>query len=102
MNTEIFDYLKALSKREFYFANLFSSICSIVVIIAGVISIVEGASMLLYAIMFGGAAITMGINSYKGFRRKNKNAIFFAGVAIFMLVLAGMFAYALMLGGTNG
>lgn len=103
MNTEIFDYLKALSKKEFYYANFFSSACSIIILIAGIISITEGASSMLYTIMFGCASVVLWINAYKCFRRGSKSAWFFALVGLFMCALTAIFIYVLVSnGGFNG
>lgn len=95
MNTEIFDYLKALAKKEFYYANFFVSVCSIVIIIAGIYSVVNGASMPTYSIMFGCATLVLAINAYKSIRRHSKSAWFFIIASLCMLGVTSLFAYVL-------
>lgn len=96
MNTEIFDYLKALSKKENFFANFLTTVCSIVVIVAGAISLISGASEMLYTIMFACASVIMIINSVRSIKRGEKSGYFFAIVALFLLAVTAVFVYALM------
>ena len=101
MNTEIFDYLKALSKKEFFYANFFSCLFSAVILVCGFFSVKNGATMRLYAVMFASATLILMINSYKCFRRKSKNGIVFLVFGLFFLAITGIAVYAL-LGGHNG
>ena len=81
MNTELFDYIKALSKTEFFFVSVADLILSTIIIICGIISLTTGASSVLYAIMFACATVLLGLNSYKCFKRKSKNGIVFVVLA---------------------
>lgn len=96
MNTEIFDYLKALSKKDFFFANFFSSVLSVIIIIAGLISVTSGTSILLYTIMFGCATCVLVLNAYKCYKRGSKNGVVFAIAALVMgaITVIGLIAMA--------
>lgn len=96
MNTEIFDYLKALSKKEFFFVNFFNCIFSAVIIVCGFISIRNGATMQLYAAMFASATLIFGSNSYKCFKRGSKNGWVFVIFAIAFLAITSIAIYACM------
>ena len=95
MNTEIFDYLKALSKKEFFIANALSVVLSVVIILAGIISLREGATLSLYTIMYGCATVVLGLNSYKCFKRGSKNGWVFAILCAILLGVTGIALYAL-------
>ena len=96
MNTEIIDYLKTLSKREFFYASLADLVFSITIIICGVISLRTGASTLLYTIMFACATALLGFNSYKCFRRGSKNGWVFAVIGVAFATITGICVYALI------
>lgn len=86
MNTEIFDYFKKISKREYFFLNFINTCLSIIVIIAGVISLINGAGVMLYTIMFGCATIVLMLNAYKFLKRGSKNGWFLILFGLIMCV----------------
>jgi len=98
MNTEIFDYLKTLSKKEFFLINAANSCLGIVILVAGIISFRQGATMLLYAVMFISATLMLGLNSYKCFKRKSKNGWVFAIIGIVFLAISLLTVYCLFKG----
>lgn len=93
MNTEIFDYLKTLSKKEYFYINFFNSIFGIIIIVSAIIFFRQGASMLQYAIMFGSATMMLGLNSYKCFKRKSKNGWVFLIMCLVFLAITGLAVY---------
>lgn len=96
MNTEIIDYLKTLSKKEFFFVNLADLLFSAVIIVCGVISLNTGASTLLYSIMFACATTLLGLNCYKCFKRGSKNGWVFAALTVVFATITGICLYALI------
>ena len=82
MNTELFDYLKSLSKTEFFLVSVADLVFSTIIIICGIISLSTGATILLYTIMFACATLLLGFNSYKCFKRGSKNGWVFAAVGV--------------------
>ncbi len=98
MNTELFDYIKSLSKTEFFFVSLADLVFSTVIIICGIISLSTGATMLLYLIMFACATALLGFNSYKCFKRKSKNGIVFAFLSTAFFVITCICLYAVIRG----
>ena len=96
MNTEIIDYLKTLAKKEFFFISIANMVFSVVIIICGVISLTMGASVLLYAIMFACATVTLSTNSYKCFKRGSKNGPVFAVFAVGFATITGICIYSLI------
>lgn len=99
MNTEIFDYLKTLSKKDFFFVNFTNVLLSAVIIIAAIVSLNSGATILIYAIMFGSSTLMLALNSYKCFKRKSKNGWAFAVLAGAFAVITGIAIFALIRGG---
>lgn len=96
MNTEIFDYFKALSKKEFFFVNAADTILGLVIIISAIISFRQGATMTLYAIMFSCATVMLGLNSYKCFKRKSKNGWVFAILCFAFLLVSLLAVYCVV------
>ena len=96
MNTEIFDYLKTLAKREFFFVSVTNLFCSLTIIVCGVISLRTGSGTLLYTIMFACATVIMWLNCYKCFKRESKNGIVFAVIGLAFATITGICAYALI------
>ena len=96
MNTELIDYIKTLAKREFFFVSVADMFFSFVIIICGTISLVTGASTLLYTIMFTCATALLGLNSYKCFRRGSKNGWVFAALGVGFATITGICIYALI------
>lgn len=96
MNTELVDYIKTLSKKEFFFVSLIDMILSIVVIVCGIISIRTGANTLLYTIMFACATVLLALNAYKCFKRGSKNGMVFAVVSVMFATITGICVYALI------
>ena len=96
MNTEIFDYLKTLAKKEFFIVSLADVFFSLVILICGTISLTMGATTLLYTIMFACATAILGLNSYKCFRRGSKNGWAFAILAVMFAAITGICIYALI------
>ena len=96
MNTEILDYLKALSKKEFFYVSLADLVFSITIIICGAISLSTGATTLLYAIMFACATALLGFNSYKCFKRGSRNGWVFAILGVAFATVTGICIYALI------
>lgn len=96
MNTEIIDYLKALSKKEFFYVSLADMILSVTIIICGAISLSTGATTLLYMIMFACATALLGFNSYKCFKRGSKNGWVFAILGVGFATITGICIYALI------
>ena len=96
MNTELFDYLKTLSKTEYFYVTVTNMLCSIVIIVCGVITLTTGAGTLLYTIMFACATILLGLNSYKCFKRGSKNGWVFAVIGVGFATLTGICVYALI------
>ncbi|MCR5475664.1 MAG: hypothetical protein K6F28_10745 [Lachnospiraceae bacterium] len=98
MNTELFDYIKALSKTEFFYVSLTDLILSSVIIICGIISLTTGASSLLYAIMFACASTILGLNSYKCFKRGSKNGIVFVVLSAGFVFVTAICIYGVFVG----
>ncbi len=96
MNTEIIDYIRTLTKREFFYVSLADLVFSLVIIICGIISLRTGATTLLYTIMFACASALLGFNSYKGIRRGSKNGWVFAVLCIAFLFITGVCIWALI------
>lgn len=94
MNTEIFDYIKALSKKEFFFVNFFNCVFSATIIVCGFISVRYEATMELYATMFASATLILTLNSYKCFKRGSKNGWVFAVLAVAFLAITAIAVYA--------
>ena len=99
MNTELFDYLKTLAKREFFFVSVADLFFSIMILICGTISLLTGATVLLYTVMFACATCILGLNSYKCFRRGSKNGWVFTILAAAFLAVTVICAYSLATGG---
>ena len=95
MNTELFDYLKTLAKRDLFFVSVADLFLSTVIIVCGVITLRSGASTLMYAIMFACATMLLALNSYKCFRRRSKNGWVFATLAVIFAGITGICLYAL-------
>ena len=96
MNTELLDYIKALSKREFFYVSLADLVFSITILICGFISLKGSPSTLLYMIMFACATALLALNSYKCFKRGSKNGWVFAGLCVAFAVITGICVYALI------
>lgn len=87
MNTEIFDYFRKLTKKEFFLPNFINICLSIVVIFLGVISLVNEAGVMLFTIMFGCATVVLFLNAYIFVMRKSKVGWFIAAAGVFMCAL---------------
>ncbi len=96
MNTELFDYLKTLSKREFFYVSLADVVFSMIIIVCGIISLRTGATILLYAIMFASATAMLVANSYKGLKSGSKNGWVFAILAAAFAALTGICVYGVI------
>lgn len=96
MNTELVDYIKTLSKKEFFLVSLIDMVLSIIVIVCGIISMRTGANTLLYTIMFACATVLLGLNAYKCFKRGSKNGIVFAIMTVLFATITGICVYALI------
>ena len=96
MNTEILDYIKALSKTEFFYIEAADMLFSLTIVICGVISLKTGTTTLLYTIMFACATALLGCNAYKCFRRGSKNGWVFAVLGVVFATVTGMCIYALI------
>ncbi len=96
MNTELIEYLKTLTKEEFFFVSVADMIFSIVIIICGAISLATGATTFLYTIMFACATALLGFNSYKCFKRGSKNGWVFAVLGVGFATITGICIYALI------
>lgn len=84
MNTEIFDYFRKLSKKEYFFLNFINTCLSIIVIFIGIICIMNAAGILLYTIMFGCTAVVLLLNAYKFIRCKSNVGWLLVAAGIFM------------------
>lgn len=98
MNTELFDYIKALSKTEFFYVSLADLVLSAVIIICGIISLTTGASSLLYAIMFACATVLLGLNAYKCFKRGSKNGMVFTVLSAGFAFVTAICIYGVFIG----
>ena len=96
MNTELFDYLKTLAKREFFLISVADLFFSVMIIICSVISLRTGATVLLYTIMFSCATAILGLNSYKCFKRGSKNGWVFAVFGVAFAAVTGICMYSLI------
>ena len=96
MNTELIEYLRTLTKEEFFFVSVADMIFSVVIIICGAISLATGATTLLYTIMFACATALLGLNSYKCFKRGSKNGWVFAVLGVVFATVTGICIYALI------
>ena len=96
MNTEIIDYIRTLSKKEFFFVSLADLVLSVTILICGFISLRYGASTLLYMIMFACATALLAFNSYKCFKRGSKNGWVFAVLCVAFAAITGICVYALI------
>ena len=96
MNTELIDYIKTLTKREFFYVSLADLVFSTVIIVCGIISLNTGATTLLYTIMFASATALLGFNSYKGFKKGSKNGWVFAVIGLGFMFITGVCMWALI------
>ncbi|MCR5301256.1 MAG: hypothetical protein K6E49_02320 [Lachnospiraceae bacterium] len=96
MNTELFDYIRTLAKREFFLLSVANMVFSVTIIVCGFISLRHGASTLMYMIMFSCATAMLGLNSFKCFKRGSKNGWVFAFLAVVFAVVTGICVYALI------
>ena len=94
MNTEIVEYLKKLSQKEFFFINLANSVLGILIIILGLVGLSDGMTMISYAFMFAAGAVMLFLNFYKGGRKGSRNKYVFLVSGIAFAILAGMFFVA--------
>lgn len=84
MNTEIRDYIRELSKKEFFWVNFINMILGAAVILLGIIGIIEELTFVAYASMFLSGSIMMLLNFYKARKTGNKNVwMFLAGAIVF-------------------
>jgi len=96
MNTEIWDYLKKISQKEFFFVNLINSILGIAIILLAIYGLNEEITVGIYGGMFGAGAIMLLLNFYKGVKKGNKNKWIFLIAGIIFAAIAGVFIYAFM------
>ncbi|MBO4265634.1 MAG: hypothetical protein J5910_00415 [Lachnospiraceae bacterium] len=96
MNTEIFDYIRTLARKEFFIVSLADVFFSLVIIICGLISLSTGATTLLYTLMFASATALLGFNSYRCFKRGSRNGWAFAILAVMFAAITGICIYALI------
>lgn len=96
MNTEIFDYLKKLAQKEFFFVNLLNSVLGIIIIIMGILGLIDGVTVVMYAFMFAAGALMLLLNFYKGLRRGSKNKGIFLISALVFAAISAFFFYAMM------
>lgn len=97
MNTEVWDYLKNLSKKEYFAINLIDSILGVAIIVMGFVALNSGVTMQTYAIMFLCGAVMLILNAYKGFKRKNGNRWIFLFIGICFAAISGLFFAAWVL-----
>lgn len=79
------DYLKSMSKKEFFYIDLFDALMGFVVLVIGVVSVITGPTVLTYALMFGGGTLILFCNCYKSFKQGSKamGAVYLlAGIAV--------------------
>ena len=93
MNTEIIDYIRSLSKKEFFYVSVADLIFSITILVCGFIAFQYGSSLYTHMIMFGCATALMGCNSYKCFKRGSKNGWVFAGLGVVFAATTAMSIY---------
>lgn len=96
MNTEIFDYFKAISKKENFFINFLCTCFSVAIIILGFISLLNGASVMLYTLMFGCATIVLWLNAFKFIKNGSKNGWVLAVMGLVLCAFTAMGVYTLM------
>ncbi len=84
MNTEIIDYIKTLSKKEFFYVSLANLVFSLTILICGGLSLagVFADEKIPQIIMFGCATALLALNSYKCFKRGSKNGFVFAILSV--------------------
>lgn len=71
MKNENLDYLKSMSKKEFFVVDVINAVLGLVILVMGVISIANQPTVLSYAIMFGAGAIILFLNVFKSFKKKS-------------------------------
>ena len=89
MNTEIIDYIKTLSKKEFFYVSLANLIFSLTILVCGFISLsgMSGNEKILQVIMFACATALLALNSYKCFKRGSRNGWIFAILSVVFAVI---------------
>lgn len=88
MNTELFEYLKELSKKEFFALNGINTVLSVAIILIAIVSLFSGRTSLSYSAMFSCAAVLLATNSYKCFKRESKNGGVLAFFSLAFLINA--------------
>lgn len=96
MNTEIIEYFKKLSKKEYFIINLINSALGIFILVLGTIGLMDKMTMISYALMFLAGAVMLFLNFYKGSKKKNRNRYVFLAAGIIFTVFSGMFFYAML------
>ena len=91
MNTEIIEYFKKLSQREFFVINFINSVLGVVIIILGFVALNSEITIPAYVAMFTCGAIMLGLNFFKGCRKNNKNRWIFLAAAIIFAIMAVLF-----------
>lgn len=88
MNNEIFEYVKELSRKEFFVVNVINTVLSLVIILVAILGLRFESKGLLYSIMFSATGVLLATNSYKCFKRGSKNGGVLAFMALVFIVFA--------------
>lgn len=98
MNNEFFEYIKELSKKEFFVLNVINTILSLVIILVAILGLGSESKGLMYSIMYSAAGALLATNSYKCFKRGSKNGWVLAFVA-FVFITFAVLCFAMVITG---
>lgn len=96
MNSELFEYLKKLSGKEFFFINICNTILGIIIIALAIMGLFSGMTMAVYAFMFAAGALMMLLNFYKGVCTGRKNKWLFLAAGFAFIGMSVLFFYTMM------
>jgi len=96
MDKIYFEYLKKLSKKEFFAINLCNTILGIIIIVLAILGLYSGMTMVVYGFMFAAGAILMLLNFYKGMCTGRKNKWIFLAAGLLFIGMSVVFFYAMM------
>lgn len=88
MNNEIFEYVKELSRKEFFVVNVINTVLSLVIILVAILCLRFETKGLLHAIMYFSAGALLATNSYKCFKRGSRNGWALVFIALVFITFA--------------
>lgn len=93
---KLLDYLKSMSKKDFFYIDLFDALMGFVVIVIGIAAVATGGpTVMTYALMFSGGTLILFCNSFKSFKQKSKGmgiVYLVAGLAVGAIAVMSIMA----------